>query len=84
MYSIYVIATLTGILYVILSELEQNIVKKKEFENNDETRKPFKRMAKNILLVSISSIIAFFIVHQTKKMLHIDKTPNVFINDPDF
>lgn len=87
MYSIYAIAVLTGVLYVIMFEIEQRFMYKqdKQSENiNNDNSKPFKRMAKQLIMVGIASIASFFVVHQTKQMLHIDKTPNVFVNDPDF
>lgn len=87
MNTVYIISVLTGIIYVLFAELDKRLSSKQK-SKEDETRetedKPFKSMMKGLVYVTLASISAFFIVNQCKKMFNIDKTPTVFVNDPEF
>lgn len=87
MNTVYIISILTGIIYVLVAEVDRRLSSKKgseEDEKRESKDKPFKIMMKQLIYVTIASISAFFVVNQCKKMFNIDKTLNVFVNDPEF
>lgn len=85
MNAVYIISILTGIIFVLFAEIDKKITKREDGnEDKRDSEKPFKTIIKHLLFASIACFSAFFVVNQCKKMFHIDKTPNVFVNDPEF
>lgn len=87
MNTVYIISILTGIIYILFAELDKRFSSKqnsKEEDKRETEDKPFKTMMKQLVYVTVASVSAFFVVNQCKKMFNIDKTPNVFVNDPEF
>lgn len=85
MNAVYIISILTGIIFVLFAEVDKRISKRgDEKEDGRDSEKPFKTIIKHLLFASVACFSAFFVVNQCKKMFHVDKTPNVFVNDPEF
>lgn len=87
MNTVYIISILTGIIYILFAELDKRFSSKQNSKEEDKREmkdKPFKTMMKQLVYVTVASVSAFFVVNQCKKMFNIDKTPNVFVNDPEF
>ena len=71
------IALITGLLYFCIKFLETRIIKKEQ--------PVFKLLFRDTLLVSITSVIAYFVYGQFSILIE-DKqiAPQVFVNEPDF
>lgn len=81
MNTVYIISILSGIIYILFTELDKRLSSK---HDSGEEDKSFKKMMKQLVYVTLACISSFFIVNQCKKMFNVEKTPNVFVNDPEF
>ena len=78
MESIYFVSICATVLYGVIKFAEY------KYKPSDPNEKKTKLLLKDAVIVMVVTIISFFLKSQFDTIMHVNTTPSVFVNDPEF
>lgn len=78
MNNIYILSTITAILYFAVKVIET------KYRKQDKDNKWVKPLVKDTLLIGVISICSYLLMEQFVKISAYKSSPDVFVGEPDF